>query len=69
MLSVLITFCSPHDPFFLQYVKKWQISAMNSMVASIQKSLLYLISTLIDGFSPIDNNFTQEILSVAQIIM
>ena len=35
----------------------------------IQKSLLYLISTLIDGFSPIDNNFTQEILSVAQIIM
>ena len=33
------------------------------------KSLLYLISTRIDGFSPTDNNFTQETLSVAQIFM
>ena len=41
----------------------------SSQFMSIPKSLLYLISTLIDGFSPTDNNFTQEILSVAQIIM
>ena len=41
----------------------------SSQFTSIPKSLLYLISTLIDGFSPTDNNFTQETLSVAQIIM
>ena len=35
MLNVLMTFCSQYDLFFLQYVKKWQISAMNSMIASI----------------------------------
>ena len=29
----------------------------------------YLISTLIDGFSLTEHNFTQETLSVAQIIM
>ena len=61
-------FLFSYNLFFLQYVKKWQISAMNSMVASITlhnsqftlvpKSLLYLISTLIDRFSPTDNNFT-----------
>ena len=41
----------------------------SSQFPSIPKSLLHLISTLIDGFSPTDNNFTQETLSVAQIIM
>ena len=41
----------------------------SSQFTSIPKSLLYLITTLIDGFSLTDNNFTQEILSVAQIIM
>ena len=75
MLNVLTTFWSQYDPFFLQYVKKWQINAMNSMVASIvpnhycTKSLLYLINTLTDGFSPTGNDFTQETLSVAQIII
>ena len=41
----------------------------SSQFTSIPKSLLYLTSTLIDGFSPTDNNFTQETLSVAKIIM
>ena len=41
----------------------------SSQFTSIPKSLLYLITTLIDGFSLTDNNFTQEILSVAQIIV
>ena len=41
----------------------------SSQFTSIPKSLLYLISTLIDGFSPTDNNFTQETFSVVQIIM
>ena len=61
------------DDFLFSVRSVLQISAMNSMVASqftsIPESLLYLISTLIDGFSPTDNNFTQETLSVAQIIM
>ena len=41
----------------------------SSQFTSIPKSLLYLIITLIDAFSPTDNNFTQETLSVTQIIM
>ena len=41
----------------------------SSQFTSISKSLLYLISTLIDGLSPTDKNFTQETLSVSQIIM
>ena len=36
----------------------------SSQFTSIAKSLLYLISTLIDGFSPTDINFTEETLSV-----
>ena len=41
----------------------------SSQFTSIPKSLLYLINTLIDGFNPTDNNFTQETLSLAQVIM
>ena len=41
----------------------------SSQFTSIPKSLLYLNSNLIYGFSPTDNNITQETLSVAQIIM
>ena len=41
----------------------------SSQFTLIPKSLQYLISTLTDGFSPTYNNFTQETLSVAQIIM
>ena len=41
----------------------------SSQFTSIPKSLLYLTSNLIYGFSPTDNNITQETLSVAQIIM
>ena len=41
----------------------------SSQFTSTPKSLLYLIGTLIGGFSPTDNKFTQETLSVAQIIM
>ena len=41
----------------------------SSQFTLIPKSLLYLISTLIDGLSPTDKNFTQETLSVSQIIM
>ena len=41
----------------------------SSQFTSVPKWLLYLISTLTDGFSPTDNNFTQETLSVFQIIM
>ena len=41
----------------------------SSQFTSIPKSLLCLVSTLIDGSSPTDNNFIQETLSVAQIIM
>ena len=40
-----------------------------SQLGSVPISLLYLISTLIDGSSPTDNNFSQVTLSVAQIIM
>ena len=41
----------------------------SSQFTSIPKSLLYLINTLIDGFNPTGNNFTQETLSLAQVIM
>ena len=41
----------------------------SSQFSSIPKSLLYVISTLIDEFSPTDNNFTQETLLLTQIIM
>ena len=41
----------------------------SSQFTLIPKSLLYLISTLIDGLSPTDTKFRQETLSVAQIVM
>ena len=37
--------------------------------SSVPLPLLHLISMLINGFCPTDNNFTQESLSIAQIIM
>ena len=36
---------------------------------SVPKSLLYFISALINGFCTTDDNFSQETLSIAQIIM
>ena len=40
-----------------------------SQFSSVPLPLLHLISMLINGFCPTDNNFTQESLSIAQIIM
>ena len=69
MFSVRSVF-SPVRKEMADQCNKFDSSFNNSsQFTSIPKSLLYLISTLIDGFSPTDHNFTQETLSVAQIIM